>query len=163
MAFFNKSNFYLFIIILIGSAGIYAQGTVNATGGNSKGVNGDVSYSIGQLLYTSYTGTNGSASHGVQLPKEILIVLGVDDIIDLPELTIYPNPVTEYLKLNIKKLDWQDLHYDLYDMQGRSLRNERFKGNITFINLKDLSPAVYFLRINNNKKTLKNFKIIKSY
>ena len=45
-----------------------AQETIPASGGDAKGSGGSVSYSVGQLFYRIYPGTNGSVAEGVQQP-----------------------------------------------------------------------------------------------
>lgn len=42
------------------------QSSVNAAGGNASGSGGSVSYSVGQVVYQYYTGTNGAVAEGVQ-------------------------------------------------------------------------------------------------
>lgn len=46
--------------------------------GNATGTGGTSSYSIGQVVYASATGTNDSVNQGMQQPFEIFI-LGNDD------------------------------------------------------------------------------------
>lgn len=43
-----------------------AQQSVHSTGGDAKGIGGASSYSVGQLVYLSYSDPSGSASEGVQ-------------------------------------------------------------------------------------------------
>jgi hypothetical protein len=43
---------------------IQAQNTIPASGGNASG-SGTASYSVGQVMYQTHTGTNGSVSEGV--------------------------------------------------------------------------------------------------
>ena len=56
-----------------------AQQATTATGGNASGSGGTVAYSVGQIFYTTNTGTTGSEAQGVQQPYEISIVLGIDN------------------------------------------------------------------------------------
>lgn len=61
------------LILFLFSLSLQAQEVILTSGGNASGSGGTVSYSIGQTFYTTYTGANGSASHGVQHPYETLI------------------------------------------------------------------------------------------
>ena len=66
-------------LMLAGPALTYIQGqeahaSVNATGGNANSANGSVSYSVGQVFYTTAFSTNGSISEGVQQPFEISVL-----------------------------------------------------------------------------------------
>ena len=67
-------------VLLLGLVltGLQAQTSVNATGTNASGSGGTVSYSVGQVVYTNNTGTNGSVAQGVQQAFEILVVTGLE-------------------------------------------------------------------------------------
>ena len=79
---------------------VSAQESVNATGGDASGSGGSASYSVGQVVYTTNVGTNGSVSQGVQQPYEISVVTAIEEAkgINLT-VTAYPNPTTDYLSL----------------------------------------------------------------
>ncbi len=62
------------LLLGLGLTGLQAQTSVNATGGNASGSGGSASYSVGQVVYTTHTGTNGSVAQGVQQPFEISVV-----------------------------------------------------------------------------------------
>jgi hypothetical protein len=58
---------------------VHAQSTIPATGGNAAGNGGSVSYTVGQIVYTTVSGTNGSVAQGVQQPYEISVVTGIEN------------------------------------------------------------------------------------
>ena len=66
------------IIALMCSVGLHAQETVPATGGDATRAGGSSSYTLGQVVYTTNTGTNGSVAQGVQQPYEISISVGIE-------------------------------------------------------------------------------------
>ena len=43
-----------------------AQQATTATGGNASGSGGTVAYSVGQIVYTTNTGSTGSVAQGMQ-------------------------------------------------------------------------------------------------
>ncbi len=139
-----------------------AQKSVNATGGNASGGGGSASYSVGQVVYTTNTGAGGSVTQGVQQPYEIS-TLGIDEAkgINL-SVTAYPNPTTDYLTLEVKDLELSNLNFHLYDMQGKLLQSEKITGNQTNIAMSNLVPATYFVKVIQNNKEVKTFKIIKT-
>ena len=151
------------LLLGLGLTGLQAQTSVNATGGNASGSGGSASYSVGQLAYTTNTGTNGSVSEGVQQPFEISVVTGIEEAkgINL-SVTAYPNPTTDYLTLSIADFDASKLSYQLYDMNGKLLQNEKITGNQTNIVMSNLVPATYFVKVIQGNKEFKTFKIIKN-
>tara|TARA_R110001592_G_scaffold88812_2_gene261423 strand:+ start:1297 stop:1770 length:474 start_codon:yes stop_codon:yes gene_type:complete len=142
---------------------LFAQETVPATGGDASGSGGTVAYSVGQVVYTTNTGTNGSIAQGVQQPYEISTVTGVDNMPEIQiELTAYPNPTKDNLMLRVEDDSFSDLSFELYDMQGKLLESNKLISNSVTIKMEHLSRATYFLRVNNNKLLIKTFQIIKN-
>jgi hypothetical protein len=62
----HKKTITSVAFLLIGLGGLSAQESVNGSGGDATGTGGTSSYSIGQVVYTTATGTNGSVAQGVQ-------------------------------------------------------------------------------------------------
>ena len=151
------------LLLGIGLTALQAQETIPATGGNASGSGGTVSYSLGQVVYTTNTGTTGSIAQGVQQPFEIMVVTGIEEAkgINLV-VSAYPNPTTDNLTLNISEFDISNLLYQLYDMQGKLLQHEEITGNQTSIVMSNLVPATYFVKVVQGNKEVKTFKIIKT-
>ena len=147
----------------LGLTGLQAQTSVNATGGDALGSGGSASYSVGQVVYTTNTGTNGSVAQGVQQAFEISVVTGIEEAkgINL-SVSAYPNPTTDYLTLEVKDVELLNLHFQMYDMNGKLLQNEKITGNQTSIVMSNLVPATYFVKVIQGNKEFKTFKIIKN-
>jgi len=140
-----------------------AQQATTATGGNASGSGGTVAYSVGQVVYTTNTGTNGSVAQGVQQPFEISVVTGIEEAkgINLSVLA-YPNPTTDYLTLEVKDFELSTLHFQLYNMSGKLLESKKITGNQTSIVMSNLVPATYFVKVTESNNEVKTFKIIKN-
>jgi len=151
------------LLLGLGLTGLQAQTSINATGGGASGKGGSVSYSVGQVVYTTNTGTSGSVAQGVQQPFEISVVTGIEEAkgINL-SVTAYPNPTTDYLTLSIGEFDISNLSYQLYDMNGKLLQSEKITGNQISIVVSNLVPANYFVKVIQGNKEVKTFKIIKN-
>ena len=151
------------LLLGLGLTGLQAQESINATGGNASGGGGSVSYSVGQVVYTTNTGTNGSVAQGVQQPYEISVVTGIEEAEGIYlSVTAYPNPTTDYLTLRIDEFEISNLSYQLYDMNGKLLQNEKIAGNQTSIVMSNLVPATYFVKVVQGNREIETFKIIKN-
>lgn len=139
-----------------------AQQATTATGGNTSGSGGTVAYSVGQIIYTTNTGTTGSVAQGVQQPYEISIVLGVADNSIKLELTAYPNPTTNYLTLSAGNAELSTLNFQLYDISGKLIESRKIISCIETVAMENLPTATYFLKVTNNNNEVKTFKIIKN-
>jgi hypothetical protein len=149
-----------------GLTGLQAQEVIPAAGGNASGSAGTVSYSVGQVIYTTNTGTNGTVAQGVQQPFEISIVTGLEEAKGINLMvSAYPNPTTDFLNLKVdasNALNIQLLSYQLYDMSGNLLETKKLVGNQTSIVMSYLVRATYFLKVIEGSKEVKTFKIIKN-
>jgi hypothetical protein len=141
---------------------VQAQESANSSGGNAMGSGGTVAYSVGQVVYTTNTGTNGSVAQGVQHAYEIFTV-GIKETELNIALSAFPNPTTENLTLQISNYNNEKLSYQLLDMQGKHLINGLVTSQQTQINMNSLSPATYFINVvNQENKKVQSFKIIKN-
>ena len=167
-----KKSVLLFLsLLLIGPALTCMQAqqihaSVNGSGGNATGSGGSVSYSVGQVFYTTASGTNASVSEGVQQPYEISVFTGLKDNTAIDLLyTVYPNPTSGKLTLKLDATTLPDIKsiiYQLYDVNGKLIRNDQLKEKETSIEMSDLNTSSYYLRIIKSKKVIKTFKIIKN-
>jgi len=153
------------ILTIFGIAtNLQAQEALPATGGEASGGGGSASYTVGQVVYTTNVGTNGnSVAQGVQQPYEISIVLGLPEAkgINL-SVSAYPNPTSDYLTVKVENYETVNLQYMVFDINGKLLQTIKATGGETQIQTSKLVPAIYFVKVLNNKKEIKVFKIIKN-
>lgn len=147
--------------VLLSAATIsFAQQNTDAAGGNATGAGGSVSYSVGQIDYTYSSGSNGNINEGVQQPYEIYIS-GVEDGYAEWGLSVYPNPSTNILFLKIEKENFEDVSFQLLDINSKIILTKKIQENITEISMENYASSTYFLTILNNTQEVKTFKIIK--
>ena len=157
----NKKQKLSAAFILLGFGSVFAQQSSVNAGGNATGSNGNISYSVGQTVYTNTTGSSGSVAQGVQQAFEIVSVLGVHNLDINLQMSVYPNPTVSVLSLDVKNNSFKNLYYQLIDMNGRLLKNEKIKTETTTISMEGYPSAVYLLKIIDDSKNVKTFKIIK--
>lgn len=157
----KKLKLSAMFLLSLGLTTAQAQQATTATGGNASGSGGTVAYSVGQIVYTTNTGTNGSVAQGVQQPYEISIVLGIDNHSINLELTAYPNPTANFLTLNVGNAELSTLNFQLYDISGKLIESRKIISSSETIAMENLPTATYFLKVNNNNNEVKTFKIIK--
>ena len=149
-------------IVCLSFNSFQAQESVHGSGGNATGSGGSVSYSLGQVLYTTASGTTGSTAAGVQQPFEIQTVLGNENFNISLEMVVYPNPTTNLLMLEVKNYGLENLEYQLFDLNGRLIVDEKINTETTTISMEQYPSAVYLLKVIDNNKEIKTFKILKN-
>lgn len=140
----------LTIILTLGIcvAGLHAQDAVTSSGGQATGSGGTSSYTVGQIVYSSNSGTSGSVAHGVQQPYEISVVSGFEDAKDISLIcSVYPNPTTHLLILKVENYSIENLRYHLYDIQGKLLESIVVSADQTSIDMNKYTPATYLINI----------------
>ena len=157
----------LTIVMLLGVGGLtslQAQEATTTAGGKASGSGGVASYTVGQVVYTTNVGTNGnSVAQGVQQPYEISVVTGIPEATDINlSVSAYPNPTSNYLTLKVENYETANLQYMVFDINGKLLQTIKATGGETQIQTSELVPANYFIKVLDNKKEIKVFKIIKN-
>lgn len=142
---------------LLATLELSAQENTVASGGEAMGSGGTVSYSVGQVVYTTNTGTNGSVSQGLQQPYTISTTVGVNQT--SIQLNAYPNPTTNNLTLTTD--DSESMRYQLFNIQGAEISSKTLNSKTCSISLEGHPPATYFLKVIKNNEVIKVFKIIK--
>jgi len=158
-----RIRLFFLILPVTGLVAAHAQETVPITGGNATGSGGSVSYSVGQMAYTTFAGFNGTVAQGVQQPYEITVLSTTVEPGGISlGFSVYPNPVTDYLQLKIDNYSKENLKYLLYNNDGQLLNNVKIVGSETRIFMNSLAQSIYFLKITKNDQEIKIFKIIKN-
>jgi hypothetical protein len=141
---------------------VQGQTTISTTGGNATGSGGSVSYTIGQIFYNTFSGTNGIVAQGVQQPYEISVVTAIENTEGITlEYIVFPNPTSGLIKLIIRPFDQENWRFRLYELNSILLQDKKIENEETEISLESLSASVYFLKVINNNREVKVFKIVK--
>ena len=154
-------KYILLLLISFLFQSLNAQKSTNSAGGSKTDAGGSISYSIGQVFYTSTDTTTGTVSQGVQQVWVINEVTSVKKTSNI-KVTVFPNPVAKYLNISIKGTDGAT-GYNLIDLQGRLVFQGELQGLTTKVDLNNsIGAGEYVLQIFSGKKTIKTFKIIKN-
>ncbi len=156
----KKSLLLLFFVL--GATTIYAQDATTSSGGDATGVGGSSSYSVGQVVYTDATGSNGSVNQGVQQPYTV-VTTGVNNNNNINLLiSVFPNPSITSITLNVGNQELTGLSFNLYDVQGKLLLTQKINSTETSILMNAYDAGNYILKVLDSKSELKSFKIIKN-
>ena len=167
----NPKELKLSVLMLSLGLTAQAQQATVAAGGTASGNGGTVSYSIGQVVYTTATGSTGSVAQGVQQTYEITAVTGIEEAKGISlEVSAYPNPTTDHLTLTIGSsisFNDQPMSYKLLDMNGKVIETQKIVEENTTIVMSNLLPANYFLTVvktmdGKSPQEVKTFKITKN-
>ena len=155
-------NIILITALFCATQFFYAQETIPASGGEATGSGGEVSYTIGQLVYTNPTTASGSLNQGIQQSIEFVTLSNPELTAVTLKAVTYPNPTTDFIILALKDANLTGVSYVMVDLLGRLVNKGTVATSETKIAMKSLPIGVYILRVQQNNQALKTFKIIKN-
>jgi len=158
----TKTIHLLSVLLGCGMTYLQAQNGVVASGGQTNGSGGSVSYSIGQTNYILSNGSGGAINQGLQQVYSISTETGLEEKHIQLEAIVFPNPSSDFVMLSIENTDLENLFYTLLDQQGKCIAQRKINSKHTGITLLQITSGMYFLKISNNSQQLKTFKIIKN-
>ena len=157
----NNSLFFLSFLLSFSMNAQTSHQVLSATGGDASGSGGTVAFSVGQIVYTTSTGTTGSVAQGVEQAYEISSV-GIKETALNISLSVFPNPTSDFLTLKVQDYNNEALSYNLLDEQGKLVLNEQITTQDTQIAMSTLARGSYFINIVQANKKIQTFKIIKN-
>jgi hypothetical protein len=157
----NNSLFFLAFLLTFSVNAQTSHQVLSATGGDASGSGGTVAFSVGQIVYTTSTGTTGSVAQGVEQAYEISSV-GIKETALNISLSVFPNPTSDFLTLKVQDYNNEALSYNLLDEQGKLVLNEQITTQDTQIAMSTLARGSYFINIVQANKKIQTFKIIKN-
>ena len=142
--------------------------SLNTSGTNTSGNSGFVSYSIGQVFFSNFADDAHQVEEGIQIGyQENTEINNNEDADNVPsseiEIVIFPNPTVDFITMASEgfDLDNQLNSYQLYNYQGKLLKQNIIEQNKTEIDLSNLSSSIYILQVFVEEKLWKTFKIVK--
>lgn len=82
--------------------------------------------------------------------EDSLIVTSIDEELENFGVQVYPNPVEDILKVDIK--EYKNAHIFISTINGKLKHTKQLKKGINEINISNLDPGLYFLKIRNKNK-----------
>jgi hypothetical protein len=156
---YKKGNFLL-LTLLFCTYFVNAQKAITSGGVNIVSMSGNMSFVVGQIDYIN-TGNTATLSQGVLQVYNRLPITYVFNIDNTNTIQAWPNPVITNLIIKIDGKPVTDISYQILDLNGQLVENNRIVSASTTINMQKYPSGIYIVNvIYSNKKSVK-FKIIK--
>ena len=133
-----------------------AQRNVLSSGGDLNSNHGSVSFSIGEIFYTS-KGLSYNMTEGLQ---HGFVINPIYTRVRL-HISIYPNPTSDLVFFKVENLNFLNLSYILYDVTGITIMKGQIIDTKSFISLNELASQTYILLCLRGTIEQNVFKIIK--
>ena len=153
-------NKLFILILLLNAIAMQAQQVISTAGDYNSGTSNSLSWTLGEGVIETFTGTNVILTQGFQQSK-----LTINAIKEVPgnslEISAYPNPTADFVTLKITTESVKNFKYMLYDLYGKLLAEQKLVNSETKIPFNNLASGTYLLKLINNNQDLKVFKIVK--
>ena len=119
-----------------------------------------MSWTLGETVIETFASANMVLTQGFQQPVLKVSTFAKEPGLDF-QITAFPNPTRGHINISTNLLQAESLIYSVYDLQGRFIAANPLEGSQTQIALNNYDPGIYFIRILQDEKPVKTFKIIK--
>ena len=160
----KKISFLVFLLLLVSKL-IYGQSNspevISTTGDYFENENGSLSFTIGEPIIETLSGSDLIITQGFQQSKYKITPV-IDILNDNIFVKVYPNPTSQFIIVDIRQNNAEKYSLDIINIKGERLFNTQIINEKTILNLDKYSLSELILRIYNDKnKMIKSFKIIK--
>lgn len=138
-----------------------AQQTIPATGHQAAGSSGSMSYTVGQVAYSTQGSSAGTVAQGVQQPYEFLVMAQNEPLGDPFASALYPNPATQDAELRIIGDPSKTLRMELRNEEGKLLNEAVISGAVAPVPLSNLAAGIYLVHVFEDDHCVNTFRIIK--
>jgi hypothetical protein len=149
------------IVLLLCALHVQGQQQVVSSAGNfHANASGSISWTLGELAVETLTTAGNILTQGFQQSR--LTVTGIGDLPILDyEIVVFPNPASDHLIIRTDKEQHENLYYQLYDLSGKLIVQDRIRETGTILPVNHLRSAVYLLRIIEGNRQVRAFKVVK--
>jgi hypothetical protein len=157
----KKNNLKILLFYLSGTlVPIMGQQVITTAGNDDTDGKTKISWTVGELATETYSNSNLIVIQGQQ--QSNITITAIDQLDDLSfVIQVFPNPVSDLIKLSIEDNNLLDMSYKLFDISGRVIRQQMLYNSVTEIYLTELSSSIYLLKVYKDNIELKLFEIIK--
>ncbi|MFO7923564.1 MAG: T9SS type A sorting domain-containing protein [Bacteroidales bacterium] len=136
---------------------------IASIGGFASNDAGSLSWTVGETFTATYSSDNLFLTQGFQQPD--FMVVSAENII-MPDFNVkvFPNPATDFIRVEWETPDQTEIHVELYDLVGRRISQEKSDNSVNHIqmDLQSFQRSAYLLKVySKDGKFSKTYRIIK--
>jgi hypothetical protein len=137
---------------------------IGSAGSEAMSSGGSLAYTVGEVVVSSSTNAEGTLTQGYH--QGFLTPTAIDEIPADLELSLYPNPASDYIIIESKSLqDFEEIQ--MFDMSGKLIWNASGNGavdNRITVNFQNRAAGNYIIKlIDSDKSQSFSYSVIKSH
>jgi len=160
----RKIGFFFLGLGLATSA--YSQTTghelIGSAGDCFTGTGYQLDWSIGESVTSTFSDESYLLAQGFQQHVYTVGTIVEDPATGGPTFSLYPNPVTGHIFLQIEGELPDGLRYKLFDIKGVMLIDREMFDNPVSLDLSAFANGTYLLSVEHEQRLFKSFRIVKA-
>lgn len=148
-------------LLLLLAATISAQQAISAAGTHATGTNVQLSWTVGEVMVSTFTGSSAILSQGLHQGK--LTITAIEPII-LADVSVkaYPNPVNDKLNIGFSNFAENKYSFSITDGNSSVIQTGTVAENPQSVDMTRFSQGIYFLKVEAvAEKQSQIFKVVK--
>lgn len=151
-----KKNYLISFILFAIPGMLLAQPSVErwvigSAGGAYTGPGLSLDYTVGEVATATLSSTGNVLTQGFHQPGGIMVSVPETESPE-PMISVYPNPVTDFINISIQNTSYNRFQVTVYDLMGKLILKQDISvapGNARqlSLDLASAAPGNYFLRI----------------
>jgi hypothetical protein len=149
----------LCFFISTGHAQLLYPEVYSSFGGDTQTSTFQLTWTGGEPLFETYVAEGSILTQGFNQTVQVIEEITFIEELDL-DLSVYPNPASDYLVIQVNQEYKNDLSVRMVNIQGASSGIIKFNNSTAVIDVSGLSPGMYYLQVSDSdSNTMKTFKI----
>ncbi|PCJ23762.1 MAG: hypothetical protein COA97_11110 [Flavobacteriales bacterium] len=148
----------LYIISLSVGAQTIERETISSNGNFYSNSVGQLSITLGEPVIATVSSGSNTLTQGFQQTK--ISVTGIEDYQTDFIMNVFPNPVSDFITIKLEEIT-ENINYSIYTVESKMVVSNKITELETKLNISHLAKGNYFLKITQQNKTIKTYKIIK--
>lgn len=118
---------------------------ITTSGGFFISANSSLSWTLGEPVMETDVAANSLLTQGFQQSQ--MSSVAVNKIADETDISVYPNPVSDLVVINIRSTENSILKAELTDVLGKMFFQDKLLQQITTIDMRTFADGLYFLKL----------------
>lgn len=145
--------FIAFLLPVALASGQQKLEVIASAGGYSVATGISISWTLGETIIPNFTSPDGTIklAHGFQ---QKLVITKVEELIEeTVSVTVYPNPASDYVRIEFEQEIDSEIRISLIDFRGKVIRADLIAAGtlIHELNMQTLSSGIYYIRLQKGK------------
>ncbi|NQX97491.1 MAG: T9SS type A sorting domain-containing protein [Flavobacteriales bacterium] len=148
----------LFTISIISVGQTIEREVISSNGNFYSNSAGQLSTTLGEIIISTVSSSINTLTQGFHQTQ--ITVTNIKDHQTDFEMNVYPNPTSNFITIKVKELK-EKTSFSIYTVEGKMILSNSLTLLETKLNVVTFAKGNYFLKITQDKKIIKTYKIIK--